>query len=161
MEQFIRAMREQIGGFFGSPQGAWIIRGGLQPLDHGLARLSGGRVVLTNLFIPTLMLTTTGAKSGQPRMVPLLYLRSGPSFVVLASNFGGASRPAWYHNLRANPVCQVQAGGPSRRCTAREAEGAEREELWRRAVILYSGYRSYAARAGGRRIPVMVLTPSA
>jgi deazaflavin-dependent oxidoreductase (nitroreductase family) len=79
----------------------------------------------------------------------------------MASNYGSTSHPAWYHNLRANPACTITRGGREQPYIAREAEGAEREELWRRAVVFYSGYRTYQIRAEGRRVPVMVLEPSA
>jgi deazaflavin-dependent oxidoreductase (nitroreductase family) len=152
--------RGRLTSVFGTPQGAWLIRRVIRPLDYLLYRASGGRVVFLNAFLPTLMLTTTGAKSGQPRTVPLLYLRDGRRIVLIASNYGGASHPAWYRNLLANPVCSVNLGGRELRYVAREAEGAEREELWRRAVALYGGYRTYQERAGERRVPVMVLEPA-
>jgi len=159
-EHWFTTARGRAARIFGTTGGAWVIRRIFQPLDHLLYRLSGGRLLFLNAFIPTLMLTTTGAKSGQPRSVPLLYLRDGRRIVLLASNYGRASHPAWYHNLRANPACAATIGGREQRFVAREAEGAEREELWRRAVILYAGYRSYQERAQGRRIPVIVLEPA-
>lgn len=160
MSEFVRAWRERLGLIMGTRQGAWLVRTFIQPLDHLLARASGGRLVFSNIFYPTLLLTTTGAKSGQPRTVPLLYLRDGQRLVVIASNFGRAGHPAWYLNLRANPACRVALGARSHDCRAREADGAEREELWRRAVLMYAGYSAYATRAAGRRIPVIVLEPT-
>jgi deazaflavin-dependent oxidoreductase (nitroreductase family) len=154
-------MRERVGALLGTRQGAWLIKHIVEPLDRFCYKLSGGRVVLANVMMPTLMLASTGAKSGLPRTTPVLYLRDGRRFVLVASNYGSASHPAWYHNLRANPACSVTVGGRTTACQAREAEGAEREQLWQRAVAFYPGYRSYQSRTGGRRIPVMLLEPTA
>jgi deazaflavin-dependent oxidoreductase (nitroreductase family) len=77
--------------------------------------------------------------------------------VLIASKGGHPRHPAWYHNLRAHPEAVVEIRGRRERRVAREAEGAEREELWERAVAFYPGYASYQSRAGARRIPVMVL----
>ncbi len=161
MDELVRAAREQIGLGFGTAQGAWLIRTFIQPLDHFVYQVSDGRLLFLNAFLPTMMLVSTGAKSGQLRTVPLLYLRAGSNYVVIASNYGSTSHPSWYHNLRANPACSVQLDGRSIACVARETEGSEREALWRRALVLYSGYQVYQARAGERRIPVIVLEPAA
>lgn len=160
-ESWFTSVRSRIMGFVGTTLTVAPVRRALFALDHLIYRVSGGRAVFLNAFLPTLMLTTTGAKSGQPRTVPLVYVRDGRRIVLIASNFGSAGHPAWYHNLRANPACTVSVGGREQRCVARQAEGAEREELWRRAVALYAGYRTYQARAAGRQIPVIVLEPAA
>ncbi len=160
MGRVLGALREGLGRFFGTRAGAWVARSLVLPLDRLVHRLSGGRLLVADIAFPTLVLTTTGARSGQPRSTPLIYMRAGRAFVVIASNYGDARHPAWYHNLRANPACTVTVGGRALSCVAREAEGAEREELWRRAERLYAGYRAYQASAGGRRIPVIVLEPT-
>ncbi len=108
--------------------------------------------------MPRLILTTIGAKSGQPRVTPLIYLPDGDRVVVIASRGGDMRHPGWYHNLRANPRATLLIGGRSANYQAREASGAEREQLWRRAVALYPGYAVYQRRAARRQIPVMVLT---
>ena len=79
--------------------------------------------------------------------------------VLIASNFGRAHHPGWYHNLRANPQATLATGGQSRTYVAREATGPEREVYWRKAVDLNPGYAAYEARTGGREIPVIVLMP--
>lgn len=141
------------------PGGAFV-RHALQPIDRLLLPLTGGRATISRLVFPTLMLTTRGAKSGLPRETPLIFFRDGPRIVLVASNFGGASHPAWYYNLRANPRAVVTFGGRAQPYLAREASGAEREALWRRAVALYGGYAVYQRRAGPRLIPVMILEPA-
>jgi deazaflavin-dependent oxidoreductase (nitroreductase family) len=104
-------------------------------------------------------LSTIGAKSGQLRTVPLIGISDGDKVVLIASNWGRKRHPAWYHNLRANPEATLSIQGRTGTYIAHETTGGEREEYWRRAVDLYAGYAAYQRRAGGRRIPVMVLTP--
>lgn len=140
--------------------GRALIRHIAQPIDRALLPLTRGRLTISRLVYPTLLLTTTGARSGQPRSTPLIYFRDGERIVLVASNFGERRHPAWYHNLRATPRAIVTADGTSAPYLAREAEGAEREELWRKALAFYSGYEAYSRRAGGRRIPIMVLEPT-
>jgi deazaflavin-dependent oxidoreductase (nitroreductase family) len=140
---------------------SWVFARTLHPLDRLLLRLSGGRVsvpgVLTGL--PVVMLTTIGAKSGQPRTVPLVGLRDGDKVVLIASNFGQAHHPAWYYNLRAHPEATVELPERTGTYLAREATPAERQIYWRRATDLYVGFPAYQQRAQGRHIPIMVLTP--
>jgi deazaflavin-dependent oxidoreductase (nitroreductase family) len=142
-----------------SPLGSLVVRYFVQPIDRLLLPLSRGRVSFSAFLYPTLMLTTIGARSGQPRRTPLIFLPDGERFVLIASNFGGERHPAWYYNLRANPVAQVTLRGRTRAFIAHEAGGVEREELWQRAVAYYPGYRAYQRRTGGRAIPIMVLAP--
>jgi len=141
--------------------GAWVFARTLHPLDRLLLRLSGGRVsvpgVLTGL--PVVMLTTIGAKSGQPRTVPLVGLRDGDKVVLIGSNFGQTHHPGWYYNLRAHPEATLELPERSGAYLAREATPAEREIYWRRAANLYVGFPAYQQRTHGRRIPVIVLTP--
>ena len=86
-------------------------------------------------------------------------IEDGERVVLIASNFGRAHHPAWYHNLRANPVATLSVRGRENTYIAREAAGIEREDYWRQAVELYAGYAAYQKRTGGRKIPIMVLTP--
>jgi deazaflavin-dependent oxidoreductase (nitroreductase family) len=126
-------------------------------VDPVLLKASRGRVSLP-LGLPTLLLRTTGARSGEPREAPLLYAPDGERIVLIASQGGAPRNPAWYHNLVAHPECEVLAAHErSGAYVAREAQGEERERLWRIATAVYSGYDTYAARAGERRIPVMIL----
>jgi deazaflavin-dependent oxidoreductase (nitroreductase family) len=152
-------LRRTITQIASTRAGGWIILKVLTPIDRVLLRVSGGRIATTALMLPSLVLISTGAKSGQPRETPLIYLPDGERIVLMASNVGMPHHPAWYHNLRANPVAQVAVGGRTMSYRAREAAGAEREQLWRRAVALYPGYAVYQGRAEGRTIPVLVLEP--
>jgi len=137
--------------------GTWFFLHVAPPFDRALLRLSRGRFNLGGAA-PILLLTTTGAKSGRPRSTPLFYLTDGNRLVVLASKGGAPHPPAWYHNLRARPEARVLAGGRELLCRVHEAEGEERERLWKLATRVNPGYETYRERAG-RRLPVMVLTP--
>jgi deazaflavin-dependent oxidoreductase (nitroreductase family) len=133
----------------------------LHLIDRPILRFSRDRFSLTSLLagLPVVLLTTTGAKSGKPRTLPVLALTDGPNIVLIASNYGQTRHPAWYHNLRAHPEATLSLRGRSGQYIAREVTGAERDQYWRRAVAYYRGYAIYEDRTGGRRIPVLVLTP--
>ena len=125
--------------------------------DRLLLRISRGRISSAFIF-PLVLIETIGAKTGQLRRTPLLATRDGARLVVIASRGGDTRHPGWYHNLRANPEVTAWFGGGAGRYRVIEAEGEERERLWRLAAQNYPGYDVYAARAG-RQIPVMVLQP--
>ncbi|WP_322489691.1 nitroreductase family deazaflavin-dependent oxidoreductase [Chloroflexus sp.] len=135
---------------------AWFVRTCVQPLDRLVLRITGGRMGVVSLVYPTLVLITTGARSGVQRRTPLLFLPDGNRVVLVASNFGRDRHPGWYYNLRANPQAQVNIYGHTFTCWAREATGIEYLELWERAVRYYPGFAVYARRAG-RTIPIVVL----
>ena len=121
-----------------------------------LYKWSGGRIGASLMGLPVLLLTTTGRRSGQPRTSPLMYLPRGDDFVVIASYLGEPRHPFWWTNLVANPSASVQIGSRQYRVTAREAEGREREDLWRAVVAKTPDYDEYQKRTT-RRIPVVVL----
>ncbi|ONI71811.1 nitroreductase [Kribbella sp. ALI-6-A] len=130
------------------------------PVDRWLQRRTGGRVnILGRSALPTLLLTTTGRKSGEPRTVPLLYAPDGDSFVVTASNWGQPHHPAWSGNLLACADAVVALPG-SREVPVRAvlAEGAERERVWPLVTKVWPAYDTYVERSG-RHIRVFVLTP--
>jgi deazaflavin-dependent oxidoreductase (nitroreductase family) len=99
-----------------------------------------------------LLLTTTGARSGQPQTAPMMYLRDGDRLVVYASNAGAPKAPAWYHNLVARPDVTVEVGRDRFEATATVTEGEERERLWE--LFPFPEHE----RQAGRRIPVVTLT---
>ena len=109
--------------------------------------------------MPSLILTTTGRRSGQPRRNPLLYVRDGDAFVVIGSNWGKNRQPAWSLNLLADPRATVTIGGRHLPVEARVATGAERERLWGLLLAEWPAYETYVERAGGRDIRVFRLAP--
>jgi len=123
-------------------------------------RVTGGKIGGRIGKLPVLLLTTIGRKSGQPRTQPLAYTRAGDGYAVIASKGGAPQHPLWYLNLRANPLAEVTVGRETRKVRARDADGEERERLWRALADLYPGYDRYAQKTS-RRIPVVVLELSA
>src|SRR2546421_1387104 len=107
-----------------------------------------------------ILLTTTGAQSGRERTSPVMYHRDGERYVVVASKGGAPDDPAWYHNLKANPVARVEVGTANGTETfevrAREVEGEERERLYAERVAIAPGFGEYT-RMTSRQIPVMIL----
>ena len=121
-------------------------------------RLTGGVIGGSFGGRPILLLTTTGRKSGRPRMTPLQYMEDGGNMVVVASNGGNPWHPAWWLNLERIPDAEVQVRNEKRRVNADKADGEERERLWQLVVEMYSGYEGYRKTAN-REIPVVVLRP--
>ncbi|WP_430333147.1 nitroreductase/quinone reductase family protein [Rhodococcus sp. ACT016] len=139
---------------------SWVFARTLHHIDRPVFRITRGRRTLTSMLtgLPVVMLTTTGARTGFRRTLPLLGLPDDGRIVVIASNYGQVDNPSWYYNLRAHPRAEISvAGGAVRDVRAREAEGAERERLWRLGLSIYPAWAGYAKRATDRRIPVMVL----
>ena len=106
-----------------------------------------------------LLLTTTGRKSGEPRVMPLIYQPDGDNYVVVASKGGWDNHPLWYLNLEANPDVEVQVKGDRFKARARTADGEERERLWKVMTATWPQYDSYQKKTD-RQIPVVVLEPT-
>ena len=128
------------------------------PLDRTLHRASKGKFSVTGGLIasPTLLLSTTGARSGQTRTAPLSAIPFGDELALIGSNAGSGKIPGWAHNLRANPAASVSYNGRTAKVTAREADGTEYEDAFDTAVRLYPGYGGYRQRAA-HHIPVFIL----
>lgn len=134
----------------------------LHHLDKTMLNITKGKHTVSEIVgLPIIQLTTVGAKSGQPRVMPLVSLFDGEKIAIIGSNFGGKHNPGWYYNLKAQPKCTVEVNGRAAEYIARQAEGAEREKYWDMAVSYYKGYDLYKIRAAHRVIPVMVLEPAA
>ncbi|MHC4505290.1 MAG: nitroreductase family deazaflavin-dependent oxidoreductase [Planctomycetota bacterium] len=119
---------------------------------------SAGRWGGQLLGLPMVLLHLVGRKSGKPRWTPLLYLKVGEDLVIVASFYGSPSHPAWYHNLMANPECDIRQGQRRYRVRARTATSEERQKLWPRLVAFYPDYAIYQSRTD-REIPVVILSP--
>jgi deazaflavin-dependent oxidoreductase (nitroreductase family) len=107
---------------------------------------------------PMLLLDHVGARSGQKRTNPLVYVSDGEDLVIVASRGGSRRNPAWFHNLRANPETTVQVGRRRVPVRARVASPPERERLWPKVVAGYGGYDDYQRRTS-REIPLVILEP--
>ena len=109
-------------------------------------------------LISTLILTTTGRKSGEPRVLPLIYGETDAgNYVIIASRGGDTKHPSWYLNLLANPEVKVQIAADKFTARARIASGEERVALWAQQEKTFPGYAEYQRLAGDREIPVVVL----
>lgn len=106
--------------------------------------------------LPTLLLRTTGRRSGRPQIVPLIYGLYGDEWVVIGSKGGAPDHPAWYLNLTAAPGAQIQVATQAYAVAWRHAEGDEREAVWAYMQQVYPPYADYQAAAQGRTIPVVL-----
>lgn len=145
-----------------SKPGAWFFARTLHTFDRIALRLTHGRHTLSSIVsgLPLVILTTTGAKSGLPRTLPLICLRdkTDPNTIaIVASNWGQYKNPAWYYNLKANPKAKGAIKGIERAYVAHEARDDEYQMFWQQAMDTYPGFPNYKRRASHRHIPIMVL----
>ena len=144
--------------FGASAIGSWIYSRLGPPVDRFLLKLTRGRFSLA-IGKPVALLHTIGRKSGLPRTTPVMVARDEDRFILIASNFGSQTHPAWYLNLEANPEVKLTVGGQSQEYIARTAEANERADLWDKALENYTGFNVYRERVNQREIPVVVLEP--
>ena len=132
----------------------------LHRADAFMLRLTHDRHSFAELVgLPIIQLTTIGAKTGLPRVVPLVGILERGAIALVASSFGRKHNPGWYYNLKVHPECVVHFNGRSGAYIARETAGDEYEHYWKIAVAYYAGYEKYKQRAVHRHIPVMLLEP--
>ncbi|MEC4840978.1 nitroreductase/quinone reductase family protein [Mycobacteroides chelonae] len=142
--------------FAATKPGSWTIRK-LTPLDRAVMERTGSRyTVLGPLGLSTLLLTTTGRKSGQPRVSPLLYLHDGDRIALVGSNFGQEKHPAWTTNLLADPRAKVTLADQTFDVIATLVQGPERDDYYRRFEAMLEVYSAYKGRTG-REIRVFTL----
>jgi F420H(2)-dependent quinone reductase len=130
-------------------------------LHQALYERTDGRVGHRTIGVPTLLLRTTGRRSGATRTNALVYARDGGDYLVVASNGGADRPPAWLHNLRAKPEVEIQVGRGRNGATARiiEPSDAEYERVWQRVnANNHDRYTEYQTKTS-RPIPVIALTP--
>ena len=107
---------------------------------------------------PLLLLHSTGAKSGQERVNPMMYLAVGDGYAVFASKAGADTNPDWFHNLRAHPQARIEVGSETLDVTARVLDPEEREPIWAEQKQRYPGFADYETKTD-RVIPVVMLDP--
>ncbi len=130
------------------------------PLDRVMLRATQGRSTATSLMagFPVLWVTTTGARSRQPREVPLLGIPTpSRNLALLGTNFGGERSPGWVHNLLAHPEALVGWRGNQAEVTAMQLGPAQQEPIWETAIAAYPTYANYRKRAAHRTIRVFEL----
>lgn len=139
--------------------GTWFFKKAVRHIEPRMIKASGGKLQFG--AGPRVNITVVGRKSGEPRTSTLLYFTRGDEVILIASNFGGKSFPAWFHNLKASGECELEWRGGHGKYTARQADEPERTALYELAKKMYVGYGTYAKKTEGiRKIPVMILTPA-
>src|SRR5688572_301090 len=131
----------------------------LPPIERLLARISGGRVQLSGFIVPSLVLHTIGAKSGEPRDAPLMYTADGHGRAIVAgTNWAGAKHPAWTANLLSHPDAEITVRGRRMAVRATLIADEEREATWALMEAQWPDYRMYE-RDSGRTARIFRLTP--
>lgn len=127
-------------------------------MNYPAASSGVSKCLLRNLFATSLLLHTTGAKSGLPRINPVACMPDGDRYVIIASKGGAPSNPDWYYNLVANPEVSVEVGTEKFQAQATVAEEPERTTLYNKMSTKYPGFAEYEQKTS-RVIPVVTLTP--
>jgi len=137
--------------------GMWLFQIFVRLIDLPICRLTKGTFIpsANGNVMPIIYLTTTGARSGIQRSVPVLCIPDGENLILVGSNWGNLQNPGWVYNLRAHPQTQVRKGKMIKSC-ARELGGAERAVTWQKAVTFYPPYVSYEQRSN-RSLPIFML----
>jgi deazaflavin-dependent oxidoreductase (nitroreductase family) len=110
--------------------------------------------------LPTLLLTTTGRKSGKESVMPLLYGEVDGGYAIIASKGGDPKHPGWYHNIRAQGQVTVQVAKDIFQADTQIVDGAERQTIWDQMVAMFPPFAEYQKSAGVREIPIVVLKPA-
>lgn len=126
--------------------------------DPAAAHMWDARPVGQPAEVTTLLLTTTGRKSGEPRHVPLLYVEDGDGYLIIGSKGGNVDHPLWCLNLEADPLCEIRVGAPPVKARARILDGEEHARAWAKITARHPNYSKYQARTE-RRIPVVRIEP--
>ncbi|WP_432137398.1 MULTISPECIES: nitroreductase family deazaflavin-dependent oxidoreductase [unclassified Streptomyces] len=116
------------------------------PLDRAVHRLTRGKVLLSAQMLPGVVLTSTGARSGQARRTPLACMPDDSGWILVGSNFGRPGHPAWTHNLLAHPDAEISWKGADVPVTARLLKGEEREAAWKAVLAFWPPYAAYQER---------------
>jgi len=133
----------------------------LPPVEAALRAITGGRVQLASLLVPSLVLHSTGARSGLPRDTPLMYTPDGRGRAIVAgTSFARERHPAWTYNLMAHPDATITVRGRTFAVRATRVPAAGRDAAWARIEAQWPGYRSYE-RESGRAVRLFLLQPVA
>jgi len=137
----------------------WFARTCLPPVERWLSRVSRGRFQLTGFIVPSLVLHTIGAKSGEPRDAPLMYTADGRGRAIVAgTNWAGARHPAWTTNLLAHPDAEITVRGRRMPVHASLIPDEDRDAAWALMEAQLPDYREYE-RDSGRKARIFVLQP--
>jgi deazaflavin-dependent oxidoreductase (nitroreductase family) len=155
-------LRRLVRGTAATRPMTWLYIRIQQRMDRLVYRVTRGRTTASSLLsgLPVVMLTTTGGRTGQPRTVPVLAFPDADRLIVVASNYGRSSYPAWYHNLQTYPRATVTVDRVTDDVEVHELTGDERDRWFEYAARVYPGFLTYQQRASNRRIPVLRLDPT-
>ena len=139
--------------------GSWVLQKTLYRLDRPLHRWTDGRMTIPGVVtgLPVIILTTTGAKTGLPRVMPIVGIPLAGDIAVLGTNFAQPRSPAWVLNLEAEPRARVAYRHRQVDVVARPATDDEREAAWAGAIRVYRGFKAYRERITDRPVRIFVL----
>lgn len=139
--------------------GSWVFEKTMYRLDPTIFKATGGKHTVPSLLggLPVIMLTTTGARSGEKRTTPLLAIPVDGQLTLIGSNWGQTNTPAWVYNLEANPEATIAYRARSAAVVAKPADSSQAKEVFDHAARLYPGYAKYRERASHRTIRVFFL----
>jgi deazaflavin-dependent oxidoreductase (nitroreductase family) len=138
---------------------AWYLKHVVPRVEPAISHWSHGRLTCLPIT-PIVFLHTQGARTGEPRVIPLTYFTDGDDVILIASNYGLARHPAWYHNVKSHPEVTLRARGAEGQYVVREAVDRERERLWALATQWTPPLAKYQTMAGRRLIPIMRCVPA-
>lgn len=159
VDPVVRGVRTVVSAVTRTSVWRWAAPRVMPPLERILASVTGGRVQLSSMVVPSLILTTVGAKSGLPRDTVLMYTADGYGRAIVAgTNWAAPTHPAWTYNLLARPEGTITVRGRRFDVRASVIEGDARERVWRHLESQWPEYRAYE-RDSGRTARLFLLTP--
>lgn len=148
-DPIVRAVRALVAPLTRTRAFRWAAPRVMPPVEQAIAGLTGRTVQLSGLLVPSLILTTTGAKSGLPRDSVLMYTADGAGRAIIAgTSFAREHHPAWTYNLLAHPEAEITVRGRRYAVRASVIEGDAREQAWRLIESQWPGYRAYERESG-------------
>ncbi len=154
----VRGVRVVVSAITRTSAWRWAAHRLMPPIERVLASATGGRVQVSSLFVPSLILTTTGAKSGLPRDTVLMYTADGHGRAIVAgTNWAAPSHPAWTYNLLAHPEAVITVRGRRYDVRASVIEGDAHDHVWRHLESQWPQYRAYELDSG-RSVRLFLLT---
>lgn len=149
-------MRNWLGRLGSNRTMVWAIKHVVSPVDRLVVEISGGRIrPPSSLAVPSLLLTVTGRRSGQPRTVPLVFVRDGDRFVVANARPSGERRNPWVANLREAGTARVKLGRAILEVTSRELDESDAERWWPQLIEVWPAFADHYAATGERAVFVL------
>ncbi|MBR22912.1 MAG: nitroreductase family deazaflavin-dependent oxidoreductase [Microcella pacifica] len=157
-DPIVRTVRAVVAPITRTRAFRWLAPRLMPPIERAIATVTGSSIQLSGLLVPSLVLRTIGARSGQPRDSILMYTADGHGCAIVAgTSFAREKHPAWTYNLLAHPDAQIAVRGRRYAVRAALIEGDAREAAWRRIEHQWPGYRAYE-RESGRVVRLFRLT---